>query len=143
MTDHETNEKIAELIGFHNTVGLMKRGLWYRPNSCGYTDREEEAGRYTLEEAKRHEYLLYEPVTIHKFSTPNYAESLDACRLFELTLDPIELTEYAVILRRIVTKNAKDHEVHPNTGYVPDGRYYCATARERCGAFLQLKGEIE
>lgn len=42
---------------------LRKRGMFYRPNATGYTDRIEEAGRYTLEEAKRHEYPHDEPVT--------------------------------------------------------------------------------
>lgn len=144
MTDHETNEKIAELIGFHNTVGLMKRYLWYRPDARGYTANESDAGRYTLEEAKDHEYLLgEEPVTIHKFSTPKFNESLDACRLFELTLDPVELSDYGARLRWIVTHTTEVKDRHPDTGRIPDGRYYCATARERCDAFLQLKGEIE
>ena len=54
-------------------VGLKKRGLWYRPNACGYTDRQEEAGRYTLEEAKKHEHADDVPVTIHEFDVPRYA----------------------------------------------------------------------
>lgn len=31
-----------------------KRGLWYRANNCGYTDRVTEAGLYEREEALRY-----------------------------------------------------------------------------------------
>lgn len=44
---------------------VRKRGLFYRPNACGYTDRIDEAGRYTFDEAKQHEYLYDERVTVH------------------------------------------------------------------------------
>ena len=32
----------------------VKRGLWYRPDNCGYTDRVIEAGLYQREEALRY-----------------------------------------------------------------------------------------
>lgn len=47
---------------------VRKRGLFYRPKDCGYTDRIEEAGRYTLKEAKLREYHRDEPVTMHHIS---------------------------------------------------------------------------
>lgn len=54
-------------------VGLMKQGLWYRPNAKGYTDRQSEAGRYTREEAKQHEYLhVPDAVTIREFDVRHY-----------------------------------------------------------------------
>lgn len=31
---------------------LIKRGLYYRPNDCGYTGIRDHAGRYTFDEAK-------------------------------------------------------------------------------------------
>ena len=31
---------------------IRKRGMWYRPNSQGYTNNALEAGLYTLEEAR-------------------------------------------------------------------------------------------
>jgi hypothetical protein len=31
---------------------ICKRGVWYRPNSAGYTNNIAEAGRYTLAEAE-------------------------------------------------------------------------------------------
>jgi hypothetical protein len=47
---------------------VRKRGLFYRPNANGYTDRIDEAGRYTFAEAKAHEYPHDEPVTMHHIS---------------------------------------------------------------------------
>ncbi len=44
---------------------IRKRGYFYRSNAQGYTQCLSEAGRYTLEEAKKHEYPHDEPVTIH------------------------------------------------------------------------------
>jgi hypothetical protein len=32
---------------------ILKRGLYYRPGSKGYTSNRDEAGRYTLQEAIR------------------------------------------------------------------------------------------
>lgn len=54
-------------------VGLMKRGLWYRPDAKGYTDRQSEAWKLPREEAKEHEYPHDEPVTIREFQTPCYS----------------------------------------------------------------------
>lgn len=33
---------------------LLKRGLFYRPNNCGYTGIRDEAGRYSREDADEH-----------------------------------------------------------------------------------------
>lgn len=33
---------------------LLKRGLFYRPNNCGYTGIRDEAGRYSKEDADNH-----------------------------------------------------------------------------------------
>lgn len=44
---------------------LMRRGYFYRPRACGYTDKIEEAGRYSWEEAKEHVHDDHEPVTMH------------------------------------------------------------------------------
>lgn len=59
------------MLGFYVTIYgkrcwvLRKRGLYYRPNAQGYTSCFGEAGRFTYEEAKKHEYLYDEPVTMH------------------------------------------------------------------------------
>ena len=47
---------------------IRKRGLFYRPNDQGYTDRIEEAGRYTEWEAVRRVYAWDEPITMHHVS---------------------------------------------------------------------------
>mgnify|MGYP001578593818 CR=1 FL=1 len=44
---------------------VRKRGMFYRAKANGYTNRIEEAGRYTFAEAKHHEYPHDEPVTMH------------------------------------------------------------------------------
>lgn len=128
MTNQEINERIAEITGFHDKVGLKKRGYWYRPNARGYTSREDEAGRYTNEEAKKHEYLIgEEPVTIHNFTTPNYSESLDACLAFE--------KEYTF------GEQEKVFDGMVNRLGVIDATF--ATPLQRCEAFLRLKGQWE
>jgi hypothetical protein len=79
VTDFEILAQITKLDEPEHRVGLKKRGLWYRPKACGYTNLESEAGRYTLEEAKKHEYLRgEEPVTIHGFSPKPFLTSFDA-----------------------------------------------------------------
>jgi hypothetical protein len=71
----EANDKIHALLGGDKFVGLQKQGMWFRPNACGYTFEESAAGRFTLEEAKKREYLhgdFSEHVVIKPFSRPNY-----------------------------------------------------------------------
>jgi len=79
MTEAEQIKAIAELDG-PRMVGLVKCGMWWRPNSGGYTNCECEAGRYTMEEAKKREYVHGEPddVTIREFSPKPYLTSRDA-----------------------------------------------------------------
>lgn len=63
-------------------VGVMKRGLWYRPDARGYTDNVDEAGRWTRGEANmlkspKTDRALFpneEPVTIHEFPVRDYTE---------------------------------------------------------------------
>lgn len=54
-------------------VGIKKRGFWYRPDAKEYTSDQDEAGRYTRAEAKEHEYLHDDPVTIHEFEPKRYS----------------------------------------------------------------------
>lgn len=127
MTNQEINERVAKLCGWR-AVECKEAGLWHLEHPDG---RVIGFGCGLSEDHAK------------KCVTPDYAESLDACRSFERTLDTIESTEYAVHLRRIVTRNTTDADKHPDTGYVPDGRYYCAAPIERCEAFLRLKGQWE
>lgn len=86
-------------------VGLKKRGYWYRPKACGYTDRESEAGRFTIEEAKKREYPHDEPVTIHKFSVREYTTDpaaafavLEKCaeREAEANMDGVQIDKIGI-----------------------------------------------
>jgi len=136
MTNQEINERIAEIIGFHNKVGLKKRGLWYRDKACGYTNQESEAGRFTLEEAKKREYPHDEPVTIHKFTTPNYTDSLDACREFMEKIQGVDREEFVIIARYLE---------RVDTLYEAEEQWALITLTplELCEAFLRLKGQWE
>ncbi len=141
MTNDQINAAVRNLIGTPKFVGLKKRGLWYRPGASGYTPCESEAGRFTWEEARKHEYPHDVPVTIHEFSPKDYASSLDACREFEDTLNPLEMTKYATTLRGLVIRDIVDERLlDPSTGRVPAGRFYCATPLQRCEAFCSIKG---
>lgn len=71
------------LFDDHKFVGLKKRGLWYHPNARGYTDNPDDAGRYTLEEAAKHEYLRDEPVTIHEFPPKDYTRPENAMEVLK------------------------------------------------------------
>jgi hypothetical protein len=69
--------------------GVKKRGYWYRPNACGYTDRESEAWHMTQEQAKEHESTRGdEPVTVHRFQIPRYSiDSASAMIVLEACLN--------------------------------------------------------
>lgn len=137
MTNQEINERIAAITGFHNTVGLMKRGFWYRPNGCGYTACECKAGRYTMEAAKKHEYKLGdEPVEIKRFKTPNYAESLDACREFMSQIKDEERDMFADEAIHL-------HRIAPLYEYDFWFAIMTLTPLELCECFLKLKGQWE
>jgi hypothetical protein len=142
MTNQEINERIASITRFHDKVGLKKRGLWYRLNACGYTSREEEAGRYTIAEAQEHAHPDGEPVTIHKFSTPNYAESLYACREFEKMIqgDGSDPEVYEDTLAGIV---GVYDDFYEGIMFREAAKIVYATALQRCEAFLRMKGQWE
>lgn len=66
---------IAERVFDGPKFGLKKRGLWYRPDAKGYTDRQCEAWRLTEAEAKKHEYTrggYEEQVRVMILDTPHY-----------------------------------------------------------------------
>jgi len=140
MTPEEINERIAEIIGVHNTVGLKKRGLWYRPNARGYTTNESEAGRYSLKEAQEHAHPDGEPVTIHRFKTPNYYGSLDACREFEKGFGANETTKYThEILCHTVWKTMRTWDSNDDRDdEIRTALTLQASPEIRCASFLNM-----
>jgi hypothetical protein len=55
-------------------VGLVKRGLWYRPDAHGYTGDESEAGRWLIGDAiKLTDPNADEPVTVKTLPIRHYS----------------------------------------------------------------------
>lgn len=94
MTPEEKQLRVAEFLGEFPRYLLVKRGLFYRPNACGYTDRLAEAGRFSPEEASDHVYPYGdEPVTKRLAPVPDYLHDLNATDRMESRLRP-ELTDF-------------------------------------------------
>lgn len=54
---------------------LIKRGLYWKPNSYGYTGIKAHAGRYTKDDAERRSHSYDEPVThIREDEAPMFSE---------------------------------------------------------------------
>ena len=99
-----TSNELCELDAWIETnifdgqkYGVKKRGLWYRPDAHGYTDRQSEAWRLSLEEAKKHEYKrggYDEQVVIMPIDTPRY--TTDPADAMEVLKKCSTLTPYAI-----------------------------------------------
>lgn len=101
MTEAEVVRVLAERDPALKLVGLMKRGLWYRPNARGYTRDCRDAWRLTVHEAKKYEYLegdCDEWVQITRFPTPDYLNSRDA---LASVLAGLNEEEWASLIRMI------------------------------------------
>jgi hypothetical protein len=143
MTSLTTTEKrilVAEFVG-ETMVGLKKRGMWYRPDACGYTSSEAEAGRFTTEEAKKHEYkpagFEEEWVTIHRFSGPDIDDLsyvVKACERLE------SQTTFARNLARVVSPN-ENNEFRSDLQWHLAARWINATASQRTDALLLTIGK--
>ena len=103
MKDNKTEEPACYLI--------IKRGLYYRPNSSGYTGIKDEAGRYSLSETA----VIFPAVSdsglsfIHENNAPEYTE---ACyydlKLKHQLLKKTELVDiYASALADIESKTGR------------------------------------
>jgi hypothetical protein len=141
VSDEEINVAIAEACGIP-MFGLKKRGYWYRPNARGYTDRNNEAGRYTLVEAKKHEYKrgnADERVTIFQLPPPDYCNDLNAMHGAEKIFDGMDYkfkNKYVGTLEEILEVEIKkeDPECIPD---VSGFEMINATAHQRAEAFLK------
>lgn len=141
MNPQEQNAALWEWAGGNEFVGLKKRGLWYGAKANGYTSCECNAGRFTREEAKKHEYPHDEPVNIVEFSPPDYLSDLTAVAALEKRLDAMPMDDrskwidlLAVACEWPVTNNAADLKF--------EVQYLCAraTAQQRCEALLKMLG---
>lgn len=137
MTEQEINERIERIVQPEPLFAVEKGDWYYRPGGHGYTNRLEEAGRYTEQEAKA-ELVRGEPMRIVPFPPRNYCGSLDDMRLAEkkllLTYHRVnvprsvctnEANSYRAILRGVCERDGDDHTIH-------------ASARHRAEAFLRL-----
>ena len=64
---------------------LVKRGLYYRPDNCGYTGVKENAGRYDASEARpdsgvfavhEDEAPIYSPGCFHDLAAEHFAKKV-------------------------------------------------------------------
>ncbi len=138
LTDPKLRRMVADALGVSKFVGLKKRGLWYRPNAKGYTSCECNAGRFTREEAKKHEYLhgyADEHVRIEEFSIPDYPNDLNACHEMENHLKPGQFHTFLFNLEKL-TSSEHCFEIENRFAQTH------ATARQHCIAFLRTVGRI-
>lgn len=148
MKPEAINSAIAKHLGINKWL-IIKRGLFWCPNSAGYTDSIELAGRYSEAEAKLREYKppghQGEWVTIKPAPHPNYHGDLNAMHEAEGAIVPPEewtdedLTQwgkYHRILNRIALNTCAD-------GVGRDQRLIRATAAQRAEAFLRAVGKWE
>jgi hypothetical protein len=128
MTSEEINRAVAESVGF-NWWAVEKGGWYYRQGGAGYTNRIEEAGRYTEADARK-ELVRGEPMGVHAIPPPDYCNDLNAMHEVEKTL-----TDEQHRLFRSYLGEA-----------VGDVAYFCrkiisATARQRAEAYLRTIGK--
>lgn len=84
MTANDLRVRLAEAVAFDQWV-IIKQGLYYRENACGYTGSIKEAWKLPLVEAKKYEMYAdrtdvpgNEKVLIERAPMPEYCNSLDA-----------------------------------------------------------------
>ena len=111
MTDEQINERIAKLQGYDFDPECA-RGWWSR-------------GRWV--QAPNGELLF-------KHGIPNYAADLNACHVFEKTLDGKQAGAFHDWLETV--QDCDRQEDCPAAQF-----WYHATARQRCEAFLRVHGQ--
>ncbi len=137
MNEQEINAAIAEAVGTDKWYAVEKAGWYYRPNARGYTNRIEEAGRYTKEDARR---LLVrgEPMSIVRIPPPNYVADLNAMHEAEKLFEREESLEaFAENLAVVVFGECPDALLR----YSDAARLVSAKPRQRAEAFLRTLGK--
>ncbi len=137
MSPEEINVKIAESLG----VNRLRYRFWYnghdnkKPYMAGFKTREEA-------EINRNGHIKWGCGEVESYMDNsrvcNFHSSLDACAQFEAGLTRQEYWNYADIhLREIVMKNN-----NAIRGSEEPASFACATAPQRCLAYLKTKGLI-
>lgn len=132
MTEQEINTAIAQHCG-DNWYAVEKGGWYYRANGCGYTNRIEEAGRYSHEDAVK-ELVRGEPMSVVKIPALCYCNDLNAMHKAELTLwrDESLIEQYQENLQVLYL-----HAV----GYQGAAYWFMANAHTKAAAFLKTIGK--
>lgn len=130
MTDQEINRAVAESVGF-NWWAVEKGGWYYRQGGAGYTNRIEEAGRYTEADA-RSELVRGEPMGVHPIPLPDYCNDLNAiCAVIE----SMPMPQYETVWETLCDM------IPCNTDAFKGGLVYNAKARLRAEAYLRTIGK--
>lgn len=101
LTQEEKRALIAKACKIDEWV-IMKRGLYYRENACGYAGSISEAWRLPKIQAQQYAYPHDEPVTIHAAPLPDYFHDLNAMHEAEKALTDAQRTEYTETLYRLI-----------------------------------------
>jgi hypothetical protein len=137
MTNEEINRAVAESVGF-NWWAVEKGGWYYRQGGAGYTNRIEEAGRYTEADARK-ELVRGEPMGVHRIPHPDYCNSYDAIMPLVKALKNGMENHFADKLVEAVLMRRPSHR----DLYVPISCTHAlitATPRQLCEAYLAVGG---
>lgn len=132
-SDSELNAVIDRWLYPAPRYHLRKRGMYWRPNSAGYTSDIQSAGIYGEEEAAQREHSRGQPddVTMHRVPPANYCTSLDAVATAEDRLDT---------LAPATDPNAPRYKYSwaLYRGVPPERQPFRATARQRAEALVSV-----
>ena len=123
MTNQEINERIAKLCGWF-PVEDTESALWHLSNMDGRTIG------YRSALSEDHAW---------KVLTPDYAESLDACREFETAITGDDRSLYMDHIYLNVIRSNNEAVM----GFENQWAMFNATPLQRCEAFLRMKGQWE
>lgn len=131
MNRSQINQAIAECCGAAHMFVMVKHGLYYRPDECGYTGEISLAGRWPKDDACKLEGSKGYPDEVKAIPAPvpDYC-ALDAMAEAEKTLTEEEYEKWLVEVA-MATRREMDHG-GPRS-------YVSATALQRAEAFLRVK----
>ena len=132
MKPEDINRAIAGHLGWA-WYAVEKGGWYYRQGGHGYTNRIQEAGRYTKDQAEK-ELVRGEPMRIVQIPYPNYYQDLNAMHEAEKTI--IDQDDQNSYVAHLVAN------LHLNSDTIPsayDEAWVCrhSNARQCAEAFLR------